>query len=328
MAKILSDEIDFRVYMHETEEKTRVKKASDYIDGMKNILRNKKNVRHVYLPWAGTQESFSFRKGEMTVWSGQNGHGKSLLTSQVALSLMGQGEKVCIASFEMKPQTTLQRMARMWIGVNPFTPAFQEDDGLKALDDLYDQFGEWTDDKLWLYDQMGTANVDNVSGMSRYCAKELGVNHIFIDNLSKCVKGEDDYNGQKEFVDELTAIARDYQVHVHLVHHLKKPENEYKIPDKHDNKGTGSITDQPDNIILVFRRKIKEDDLHKFGEFSKMKDEPDQLLICRKQRNYEGSKEGEKIFGLYFHKDSTQYLIGQYDSPQFFVNPHPHIPTP
>jgi len=323
MAKILDDTIDFSVYMHETDAKTKVKAASDYIEGMKSTLRKSKDAHHVYLPWAGTQDNFAFRKGEMTVWSGQNGHGKSLITSQIALSLMGQNEKVCIASFEMKPATTLTRMSRMWIGLNPFTPEFQSEEGIKVLDDLYDQFGDWTDNKLWLYDQMGTANVDTVSGMARYCAKELGITHIFIDNLSKCVKGEDDYNGQKAFVDELTAIARDYQVHIHLVHHLKKPENEYKVPDKHDNKGSGSITDQPDNIFLVFRRKIKEDDIHKFGSASSMINDPDQLLILRKQRNYSGSDNGEKIFGLYFHKDSTQYLINQNDRPQFFpVYPH------
>jgi hypothetical protein len=38
----------------------------------------------------------------------------------------------------------------------------------------------------------------------------------------KCVAGEDDYNGQKTFVDELTAIARDYGMHIHLVHHIKQ----------------------------------------------------------------------------------------------------------
>ena len=208
MAIVLTpDTIDFSQYIKETDNQTKVKKASDYIDYIKSRLRTKKDQKVSYLPWDHTKENFEFRKGEVTLWSGQNGHGKSLMTSQIALSLIGQGEKVCIASFEMKPAVTLQRMARMWIGCNPFMPEFQGDRGIEALDDMYDQFGTWTDGTMWLYDQMGTADAQTVIGMVRYCAKELGISHIFVDNLAKCVKGEDDYNGQKVFVDELTTMS-------------------------------------------------------------------------------------------------------------------------
>lgn len=144
-----------------------------------------------------------------------------MVTSQIALSLMGQNEKVCIASFEMKPQTTLARMSRMYSGTNPFSPEYQSESGIKALTDLYSEFGEWSDNKLWLYDQQGTVDAEKVIGMSRYCAKELGITHVIIDSLMKCSRGEDDYNGQKDFVDELTALARDNMIHIHLIHHMK-----------------------------------------------------------------------------------------------------------
>jgi len=174
---------------------------------------------------------------------------------------------------------------------------------------------------------MGTANSETVIGMVRYCAKVLNVNHIFIDNLAKCVKGEDDYNGQKSFVDELTAVARDYNIHIHLVHHLKKPVNEYAIPDKHDNKGSGSVTDQVDNVMLVFRNKTKEDDVKAHGSFGKNNGEPDHYLLCRKQRNYEGSGEGEPTIKLWFHRDAQQYIAEAGDLPQWFPA-WPHVATP
>jgi twinkle protein len=34
--------------------------------------------RKPYLPWVKSHDSFYFRPGEMTVWAGQNGQGKSL----------------------------------------------------------------------------------------------------------------------------------------------------------------------------------------------------------------------------------------------------------
>ena len=327
MANIIDDEIDFRIYMRETDAQTKVKKASDYIEAIKMRLRSKQESKFPKMPWSKTHDNFEFRKGEVTLWSGQNGHGKSLMTSQIALSLIGQGEKVCIASFEMKPATTLQRMARMWIGLNPFCPEFQEDKGIAMLDDLYEQFGEWTDNHLWLYDQVDTAQADIVIGMARYCAKELGITHIFIDNLAKCVKGEDDYNGQKSFVDNLTAIAKDYDIHIHLVHHLKKPANENAVPDKHDNKGSGAITDLVDNVMLVWRNKVKEDDVKANGSFGQHLSEPDHYLLCRKQRNYEGSGEGEPTVKLWFHRDAQQYISEAGDAPMWFPN-WPHVATP
>ena len=75
--------------------------------------------------------------------------------------------------------------------------------------------------------------------MARYCAKELGIKHVFIDSLMKCVRGEDDFNGQKDFVDELCSLARDNQIHIHLVHHIRKLSSEAETPDKTDVKGSG-----------------------------------------------------------------------------------------
>ena len=125
----------------------------------------------------------------------------------------------------------------------------------------------------------------------------------------KCVADEDDYNGQKRMVDELTAIARDYSIHLHLVHHIKKPANEDHKPTKYDYKGSGSITDQVDNVISVWRNKPKERD----REAGKMviETEPDCLLICDKQRN--GDWEGQ--IGLWFHRDSQQFVGAPGDAP-------------
>lgn len=324
MANFLTDEIDFSFYMRETDAQTKVRPASAWIEALKDRLHTKQSERVAHLPWQKAFDNFAFRKGEVSLWSGQNGHGKSLMTSQIALSLLGQGEKVCIASFEMKPVTTLERMTRMFIGMNPFSPEFQGDRGIEAIKEMYDDFSKWSDSGLWLYDQMGTADADKVIGMARYCAKELGISHIFIDNLAKCVKGEDDYNGQKSFVDELTSIAKDYAIHIHLVHHLKKPANENAVPDKHDNKGSGSITDQVDNVLMVWRNKAKEDDLKSKGGHSKMAGDPDHYLLCRKQRNYDGSGEGEPTIKLWFHRDAQQYLAESGERPQVFQN-WPHV---
>jgi twinkle protein len=319
---ILRDDIDFSAWERETDAKRNVRPASEWVAELITRLRNPDRTPKVFLPWEKAHSLFHFRPGEVTVWAGQNGHGKTGLVGQVKLSLMGQGQKVSGASFEMKPMTELEILLRMYCGTNPYSPEFQGD-GVDSLEQLYREFSDWAVGRLWMYDQQGTADARNVLGMARYSAKELGCTHIFIDNLAKCVRDEDDFNGQKKFVDELTALARDNAVHVHLVHHTRKPANENHIPDKHDNKGSGSITDQADNIMIVWRNKAKEDEIKAGKRASPKLAEPDTYLLCRKQRN----GDDEPTIGLWFDRDSKQFKGDAADPVMLFPN-WPHRPTP
>jgi len=315
------DEIDFSYYLRETDAKANVKPASFWMQELRDRLANPLKVKHVYLPWEKCRE-VELRGGEVSLWAGQNGHGKTQVVSQVVLSLMGQGERVCVASFEMKPITTMQRFARMYAGTDPYSQEYQSVEGIKALDSLYEEFGQWSDGRLWLYNQQGSVTADRVIGMARYCAKELGITHVVIDSLMKCVQGEDDYNGQKQLIDELCALARDNSIHIHMVHHTRKPANELHLPDKYDAKGSGSITDQVDNVLIVWRNKGKEDDYKAKGQMSSKRTEPDAMVLCRKQRN----GEHEPTIKLWFDRDSQQYKGDPSDALHFFPN-FPHRPT-
>lgn len=319
---IIKDDIDFRLWERESDAKRNVKGVGVWVDELIHRLRNPDRTPKVYLPWEKARDLFNFRPGEVTIWSGQNGHGKTGLVSQVMLSMLGQEQKVCVASFEMKPHTTLSLMARMYAGTNPYSPEYQQGDGTEALVAIYEEFKGWADGRLWLYDQQGTADSANVIGMARYAAKELGCTQICIDNLAKCVRDEDDFNGQKRFIDELTALARDNAIHVHIVHHTRKPANENHIPDKHDNKGSGSITDQVDNVMIIWRNKAKEDDVKAGKRTSPKLVEPDAYLLCRKQRN----GDDEPTIGLWFDRDSKQFKGDATDPPMAFYN-FPHRPT-
>jgi twinkle protein len=296
-----------------------VRPASVYVQELIDDLGTDRQEARSYLPWDKTHNVFQFRPGEVTIWAGVNGQGKSMMTGLAALSLCTQGEKVCIASFEMKPRRTLERMSRQWSGQSAPQPHEMQDSQILAtFKDLYEQFRDWTATSLWLYDQQGTVETEVLLGVLKYCANELGITHFFIDSLMKCVADEDDYNGQKRFLDTVTSIARDTGMHVHIVHHVKKLADEGKTPDKMDVKGSGSITDQVDNLLLVWRNKPKERD-SQAGK--KVADgEPDALLICEKQRN--GEWEGR--WALWFDKDSQQYVSSQGAQPLNFYGGFPH----
>jgi len=278
--QLLPDDIDFSAFMHETDAGHKVRKASDYKADVISYFHDRKANNHAHAPWEKTKGKIGFRKGEVTLWGGMNGHGKSLVLGQLVTGFARQEQKTVIASMEMKPAVTIARMVRQEYGI----PSI----------DAIDQFHAWTDPFIYLYDQMGAVKTETMLAVLRYCASELKANHFVIDSLMKCGLSEDDYTAQKHFIDQLCSIARDTDMHIHLVAHSKKKSDEFSAPGKYDLKGSGSITDQADNVITVFRNKKKEQDAERGVATS----DPDCWLICDKQRN--GEWEGR--IGLWLNK--------------------------
>ena len=200
----------------------------------------------------------------------------------------GLKKKWLIASLEMKPAATLQRMVRQVSGLKDPSPKFARD------------FLSFTDDRLWIYDQQDTVKAERILGMVHYAGQVLKVDHVIIDSLMKCGLGTDDYNSQKDFLDRLCWAAKSENIHIHLIHHMRKGTNEYNLPGKHDYRGAGEITDLVDNCFIVFRNKSKEIKV-RGGE---VVDEPDCILKVDKQRN----GEWEGLFKLWFLGNSLQYV--------------------
>jgi twinkle protein len=279
----------------EPDESPHIRPASEYVEQVIDLFYGDLSTSGAVLPWNKCERNIVFRPGEMTLWLGINGHGKSLMLGQLMLHWMSGGDKAVVASFEMRPARTMQRMSRQ--------AATCEEPSIRFIRD----FHAWTDDKLWMYDQQGTVNSRRVLAVCRYAAKEIHVQHVIIDSLLKCGYAEDDYNGQKQFVDELTACARDNGMHIHLVHHSRKLADESRAPGKFDAKGTGSITDLVDNCVTIWRNKPKEKETRK-NNGVRDDDKPDAVMIVDKQRN----GEWEGAINLWFHPQSANYL----DSPK------------
>lgn len=298
MADVISpSEHDFSAYMELTEHEQKVRPATDwrqmYLD---RISGRMPRVQGANLPWAKAKGLVTFAPGEVTLWVGINGHGKSLIIGQCALSWAAQGEKVCIASFEMKPDKTLERLAHQFLD----TRFPDERQG--------ERFMDWSDGKLWLYDQHGSINARTVIAAIRYCAEKVGITQFIVDNLIKCVKSDEDYEGQKTFVDDLTTVAKDHNIHIHLIHHSRKGPDEFSPPRKMDSLGSGSVANLVDNMLIVWRNKKKEDEKHKDKPIDELS--PDAMVLCEKNRH--GDWEGR--MSLYFHHRSTQFLAHPRDS--------------
>lgn len=292
LKRLMIQDGDFDRYLNERDmsEHANVKPATDYVDPLISFFKPSKELYGSGLPWSKTHEQFRLRPSEVTLWPGINGHGKSLVLGQVMLHLLKE-QKVCIASFEMLPVTTLARMCRQALGANDPT------------DEYIQRFCDRAGEKLWLYDQHGTVNPDRVMSVVYYSTEQLGVQHFVIDSLMKCGISEDDYNGQKRFIDRLCAAAKDTGCHIHLVAHSRKAQDELSVPNKMDVKGSGSITDQVDNVMTVWRNKRKEQASSMSKADPDIKDQADTLIICDKQRH--GEWEGK--IGLWFEPEGMRF---------------------
>jgi twinkle protein len=279
----ISDTIDFNAYMEEAEQ-YRIIPAADFLEQTIELFYPPTTQpRFPTMLWDKARDRVEFRPGEVSLWAGVNGHGKSMFLSQVELDLCYQGERVMAASFEMSAPRQMQRMCRQaYAGDSPPIPFMGE-------------IHRWTDNRLWIYDHMGAIDWKRLMAVLRYARKQFGITQFVIDSLMKCVRGEDDYNGQKDFVNALCTFAQASGSHVHLVHHVRKGESETKAPGKFDIRGASSITDLVDNVFIVWRNKNAE---------LKKTDEPTCLIACEKQRH--GQFEGK--LGFWFDKNSQQYL--------------------
>jgi twinkle protein len=273
-------QIDFVQYLNARQlDKDNVKRPHEFADEIMARFSDAK-VNGASMPWTKTHDQVRFRSGEVSMWSGYNGHKKSMVLGYISLGFIQQNEPVCIASFEMKPSSTIARMLIQATGTNkPTTLAL-------------DEFLEFSDGNLWLYDQQGSVTPEQLYGVIYYTAEKLGVKHFIIDSLMRVVSGDDDYNAQKNFVTRLCAIAQETNIHIHFVHHNKKGD-ETKPAGRYEAKGSSSLSDNVHNAFNVWSKKEKKED----EEF------PDVVIRCDKQR--EGEWEG--TIGLWFLEESLQF---------------------
>lgn len=283
--------------------------VSSFADEVHYMLDNPMETSGMPLPWDKAEYQLRLRPSETTIWTGWNGHGKSQLLGYVATySAIKLGAKFCIASMEMRGGVTLLRMVRQAAGLGNPTHAFAQR--------ILDKMGE----RVWLFNELGDANLPEMLDAFRYAAKRYGVEHFVVDSLAKLGMAEDDYNAQKKAINQLTGFAHEMNVHVHLVAHPRKGFDETRPPGKMDVRGGASLTDMADNVVTVWRNKAKEEETEALSKDPEMdtkhQKEGDVHMIVSKQRGGSGW-EGKIV--LWFDRMSFQYMGRESHTPQPMV---------
>ena len=204
-----------------------------------------------------------WRLGELTIHGGESYSGKTTATQQEAMGLLRRFKKVCVCNLEQRISTVVWNMV-MQSG--------------HSRDDFLSFYAE---DLIFL-DLHQTVTVARLLDLMLYVSKRYGAEHFIIDSLGCIAMPTQDYwLKQKEVVGHLARFAKDQDVHVHLVHHLRKTKGGATVEVDHsDLEGSGWIRNLADNVI--FYRRIEEADRQKHAAL----DHADEVVMVDKNRAF------------------------------------------
>jgi len=250
-----------------------------------------------------------FMVGQVSVWTGLNGSGKSTLLGQILIESIEQGYNVCAFSGELP-----NPLFRYWVELQMAGPANMshkydyifEGDRPYVDNQTAVKIRSWYYDNFFLYDSMAVIDIDSVIRVFTSAARKHDCKVFLVDNLMMLIGGTSDdyYRRQSEFIKAITAFAKKFDVHVHIVAHPRKTNGRVT---KMDVSGTGDITNLADNVFSVHRitNDDKEDkDMAGYAEC-------DTLLDLFKSR-FTGRQ--EITIGLKFHEDSKRFYMAKDDS--------------
>lgn len=255
------------------------------------------------------KECCGYDKPSMSVWSGNNGCGKSSLLNQLALNAVDKGFKVALYSGELRG-----KKLKRWILLQAAGKAYNKKSQYNDFDyftpnNIKEKIVNWLKDKLYNYNTKYSSNIEQVCVEIEKIVKEKGIDMLIIDNLS-CLD-IDSLDGsineqQKAAIKMLIRLTNNLNIAAHLIIHPKKS---YGYLRKEDISGAKTLTDLADNIFFLHRWNIDTQKAAKeFMPSSLYSDIDDSratnFIEVIKMREF-GEAEGH-IYKLYYEPESRR----------------------
>ncbi|KAE8590528.1 hypothetical protein XENTR_v10018097 [Xenopus tropicalis] len=163
------------------------------------------------------------RKGELTVFTGPTGSGKTTFISEYALDLCIQGVNTLWGSFEINNVRLAKIMLTQF--------------ALQRLEEQLDKYDEWADrfEDLPLYFMTfhGQQNIKSVIDTMQHAVYMYDITHVIIDNLQFMMGQEnlytDRFAAQDYMVGAFRKFATDNNCHVTVVIHPRKEDDDKEL---------------------------------------------------------------------------------------------------
>jgi len=198
-----------------------------------------------------------FLPGELSVWTGKRGEGKSTLLGQILCEAVDKGEAVFAFSGELRRERFRDWIYQQFAGPDNVAEVWDEGSGRAEWvikPDARKRLEKWLGDRFLLVDntEAGTNTEAGILSLMTVALRQYGCRVFMIDNLMIAeLEGQDYFRAQSAFVGKLVAFAKRNDVHVHLVAHPRKVGKDAIAMD--DVGGSGDISNRADNAFSLER---------------------------------------------------------------------------
>lgn len=220
----------------------------------------KKNAVRVVSGIRGLDSAIGgFSGGELSVWTGKRGEGKSTLLGQILLDSVNQGHVVCAYSGELPKEQFKLGLLRQAAGYLNVTKREDRRSGRIYYDvnkDVIPYIDKWWDKRMLLTDiqRKSAHDEENILKIFEYAHRRYGADTFLVDNIMTTeLKDEATlgfWRAQSSFTGRLVAFSKRLGVHVHLVAHPRKTQGHLSADDV---GGSSDITNRADNVFSVER---------------------------------------------------------------------------
>ena len=250
-----------------------------------------------------------FVLGQVSVWSGLNGSGKSAFLNQQILEYVRQGYKVMLFSGELMDYSIKNILYRLVAGKQYLKLSDNKTYWYLADDKIKRAIDEYIGNKVYVYNNKFGAKPKEIIETIRYAKEKLGVQIIILDNLMTMNLKDLNYNkfeAQSELAKMIASLSKELELHIHIVMHPTKTTGFLR---KNDISGSADLSNAVDNVFIVHRN--NNDFRKSYMEFNKHIRENDELFnydtyieICKNRE--EGIQ--DKLLCFYFLKETKQIV--------------------
>lgn len=193
--------------------------------------------------------------GDVTIFSGLSGSGKTTFLDFFALNAVQRGYKVAIFSGELQGFRFQGWIDQMAAGKGFVEQKAGYDNVYYAPRRISEKVNEWLSGKLFLYNNDYGSRWSQLFPDIRDCVDNNNVQLVMVDNLMTL--NLDSFDGDKnekqsQYINEIKEYAKRKNIHVILVCHPRK-EQSFQLLRKESISGTADLTNLCDNLIISHR---------------------------------------------------------------------------
>lgn len=232
-------------------------------------------------PWARFPELTRIlkghREGELTIFTGPTGSGKTTFLSEASLDLAESGVRTLWGSFEIKNVRLCKIM------LTQFAQTRIEND-IESFDYYADQFAKLP---MFFMDFHGEQSLTTVIETMTQAVEEHKVNHVILDNLQFMIGNEcngrysklDRFDYQDLIIGSMRKFATRLNVHVTLVIHPRKLPQGTELLTNNSIFGGAKAIQEADNILILQVKSLPSGSTKKFLQITKNRFDGDLGLV-------------------------------------------------